>query len=162
MEYFYNFEKISYLKDKKTDGCILCRLRDGDKEITDTIAYRSEDTAVSLNLYPYNPGHSLIFPLRHVEDIRELTETERHSFNMTLDKVLGALDALYNPSGYNIGFNMGLEAGGSIKHLHLHVIPRYPHELGIAELLAGKRVLVEDLNVSKEKLKKALTEKSVK
>jgi len=157
MEYFFNFEKIAYLKGKKTGGCILCHLRDGDPDVADTVVYRSEDTAVSLNLYPYNPGHCMIFPLRHVEDIRDLPETERRSMDNMLDKVLCALDSLYNPSGYNIGFNMGLEAGASIKHLHLHVIPRYPHELGIAELLGGKRVLVEDPGMSMEKLKKALS-----
>ena len=156
MEYFFNFEKIAYLRGKKEGGCILCGLRDGDPQITNTIVYRSDDTAVSLNLYPYNPGHCMIFPLRHVEDIRELAETERRSLDIMLDKVLGALDALYNPAGYNIGFNMGLEAGASIEHLHLHVIPRYPHELGIAELLGGKRVLVEDLNNSMQRLIEAL------
>ena len=157
MDYFFNFEKIAYLKDKKTDGCVLCHLRDGDSGMTDTIVYRTGDTAVALNLYPYNPGHCMIFPLRHVEDIRALTADERRSLDVVLDKVLGALDSLYKPSGYNIGFNMGLEAGASIKHIHLHVIPRYPHELGIAELLGGKRVLVEDICISKEKLKEALS-----
>ena len=156
MEYFFNFEKITYLKEKKQNGCILCSLRDGGPGINDTVVHRSDDTAVSLNLYPYNPGHSIIFPLRHVEDIRDLTGTERHSLDKMLDKVLEALDLLYNPAGYNIGFNMGFEAGASIKHIHLHVIPRYPNELGIAELLGGKRVLVEDLNKSRERLKKAL------
>ena len=156
MDYFFNFEKIAYLKDKKPEGCILCRLNNGDPDITDTIVYRSADTAVSLNLYPYNPGHSMIFPLRHVEDIRKLSEAERLSLDKTLDKVLEALDTLYHPSGYNIGFNMGLDAGASIEHIHLHVIPRYPHELGIAELLGGKRVLVEDLNISRSRLKEAL------
>ena len=156
MEYFFNFEKITYLRDKKEGGCTLCRLRDGDPEITDTIVYRSPDTAVSLNLYPYNPGHCMVFPLRHVKDIRELGETERRSLDAMLDKVLGALDVLYKPAGYNIGFNMGLEAGASIEHLHLHVIPRYPHEMGIAELLGGKRVLVEDLNHSRQRLIEAL------
>ena len=162
MDYFFNFEKIAYLKDKKPAGCILCRLLDGDPQVTGTIVHRSEDTAVSLNLYPYNPGHCLIFPFRHVSDIRELTETERCSLNSLLDKVLGVLDALYKPSGYNIGFNMGIEAGASIEHLHLHVIPRYPHELGIAELLGGKRVLVEDLNKSKERLMEAFSAASEK
>ena len=156
MEYFFNFEKIAYLKDKKPSGCILCRLRDKDPDITDTIVYRSDYTAVSLNLYPYNPGHCIIFPLSHAADIRDLAPQERLSLDNTLNKVLGALDTLYNPSGYNIGFNMGLEAGASIEHLHLHVIPRYPHELGIAELLGGKRVLVEDLNKSRERLREAL------
>jgi ATP adenylyltransferase len=72
-----------------------------------------------------------------------------------VDTVLDVLDTLYSPAGYNIGFNMGLEAGASIKHLHLHVIPRYARELGIAELLGGKRVLVEDLNRTRERLKEA-------
>jgi len=54
------------------------------------------------------------------------------------------LDRTYSPSGYNIGYNMGRAAGASIGHLHLHLIPRYPHETGIADLIAGRRVLVED------------------
>ena len=157
MEYFFNFDKIAYFKEKKPDGCILCGLRDRNPEIIGTIVHQTEDMAVSLNLYPYNSGHSLIFPLRHVKDIRELTETERYSLDMLLNKVLGALDKLYNPSGYNIGFNMGLEAGGSIEHLHLHIIPRYPHEIGIAELLGGKRVLVENPEVSRKRLSDALS-----
>ena len=157
MDYFFNFEKIAYLKDKKTDGCVLCRLRDGEPGMADTIVYRTGDIAVALNLYPYNPGHCMIFPLRHVEDIRALTADERRSQDVALDRVLGALDSLYKPSGYNIGFNMGIEAGASIQHIHLHVIPRYPHELGIAELLGGKRVLVEDIRISKERLKEALS-----
>ena len=151
MEYFFNFQKINYLNEKKTGGCILCRMNDGDPQIIDTAVYRGSDTAVCLNLYPYNPGHIMIFPLRHVEDIRNLADTERHSLDAILEKTLNILDSLYTPSGYNIGFNMGLDAGASINHLHLHVIPRYPHELGIAELLGGKRVLVEDLNQTRER-----------
>ena len=157
MEYFFNFEKIAYLKERKTGGCILCRMMDGDPHIIDTIVHRTADIAVSLNLYPYNPGHLLIFPLRHAEDIRDLTETERRSLDTMLDKALTVLDSLYTPAGYNIGFNMGLEAGASISHLHLHVIPRYPRELGIAELLGGKRVLVEDLNRTRERLTEAFS-----
>ena len=59
------------------------------------------------------------------------------------NRFLDVLDALYHPSAYNIGYNMGMNAGASIAHLHLHIIPRYPRELGIADLIAGKRVLVE-------------------
>jgi len=157
MEYFFNFEKIAYLKGKRPEGCILCHLRDGNPDVTGTVVYRTEDMAVSLNLYPYNPGHLLLFPQRHVEDIRELTAAERNSLDKVLDKSLAVLDTLYKPSGYNIGFNMGLDAGASIGHLHLHVIPRYPRELGIAELLGGKRVLVEDLGKSIERLTEAFT-----
>ena len=67
---------------------------------------------------------------------------------------LTVIDKVFCPSAYNIGFNMGLEAGGSIEHLHKHIIPRYPREIGIAELIGGKKILVESPYVTAEKLKK--------
>jgi len=157
MEYFFNFDKMAYVKRKKDEACILCRLRDGDPEVANTIVYRTENSAVCVNLYPYNPGHLLIFPLRHIEDIRQLEVEERSSMDRNLDRALTILDSLYTPSGYNIGYNMGLDSGASIAHLHLHIIPRYPRELGIAELLGGKRVLVEDPMVTRERLLEAFS-----
>jgi ATP adenylyltransferase len=158
MNYFFNFEKIAYVKRKKDGSCILCRLRDGDPDVTQTIIYRTELCAVSLNLYPYNPGHLILYPLRHVEDLRELERPERYSLNNTLDNALDVLDKLYSPSGYNIGSNMGPESGASIPHFHFHIIPRYPRELGMAELIGGKRVLVEDINRTRERLLEAFKE----
>jgi len=155
MEYFFNFEKMAYVRRKKDKGCILCRLRDGDPDVTETIIHRAENIAVCVNLYPYNPGHLLIFPLRHVEDLRNLEGPERSSIDQTLDKALTILDSLYAPAGYNIGYNMGPASGASIPHLHLHVIPRYPKEIGIAELLGGKRILVEDPVRTRERLGEA-------
>jgi len=155
MEYFFNFEKIAYVKQKKDDSCILCRLRDGDPDITQTIIYRTELCAVSVNLYPYNPGHIILFPLRHVEDLRKLEKPEKNSLDDALEKTLNILDKLYSPSGYNIGCNMGPESGASIPHLHFHAIPRYPRELGMADLIGGKRVLVEDINRTRERLLEA-------
>ena len=69
--------------------------------------------------------------------------------NLTLD----ILDRCYNPSGYNIGYNMGLTAGASIEHLHLHIIPRFPRETGIADLIAGSRILVESPFETRDRLK---------
>ncbi|MDR2701897.1 MAG: HIT domain-containing protein [Spirochaetaceae bacterium] len=158
MEYFFNFEKIAYVRRKKDGSCILCRLRDGDPEVTHTIVYRTELCAVSVNLYPYNPGHLIIYPLRHVEDLRELEMPEKLSLDDTLGKSLNVLDKLYSPSGYNIGCNMGPESGASIPHLHFHIIPRYPRELGMAELIGGKRVLVEDINRTSKRLLEAFKE----
>ncbi len=144
MEYFFNFDKIAYLRGKRPDGCILCLVRDGSEEVERLIAAETANFVVSVNLYPYNPGHLILFPKRHVRDIRELTAEERRELDALVDRCLGALDKSHAPGGYNIGYNMGLVAGASIDHLHLHIIPRYPREIGIAELIAGARVLVED------------------
>ena len=74
----------------------------------------------------------------------------------TVRRLLDALDRTHKPQGYNIGYNMGLAAGASIRHLHVHVIPRYPSEIGIADLIGGKRVLVEDPRVTRDRVREAL------
>jgi ATP adenylyltransferase len=112
---------------------------------------------VSVNLYPYNPGHLILFPRRHVTDLRQLSPEERLELEALTDACLTVLDSTHAPGGYNIGYNMGLVAGASIDHLHLHVIPRYPREIGIAELIAGKRVLVEDPRATMEKVREGFS-----
>ncbi len=143
-DYFYSFDKLAYVKGPRPEGCILCLIRDRAEETVDLIIFRGELFFVSINLYPYNPGHLLIFPVRHIEDVRQLTPEEELRLCRLKRYFLDLSDKLYHPVGYNIGYNMGLPAGASIAHLHLHIIPRYPRELGIADLIAGKRVLVEN------------------
>lgn len=155
MEYFFNFDKIGYLKGAKPSGCILCLVRDGSEAVDCLVVHETDSFLVSLNLYPYNPGHILIFPKRHTTDIRELSRKERGELDALVDLSLAVLDKTQQPAGYNIGFNMGLAAGASIEHLHLHIIPRYPREIGITELLAGKRLLVQDPRATQAVLKKA-------
>ena len=157
MEYFFNFEKIAYIKGKRPSGCILCLIRDGSDEVENLSIYEDELVSASLNLYPYNPGHLLIFPQRHVEDIRQLEPDEVGSLHSVTSMFLDILDSTYSPAAYNLGLNMGLEAGASIRHLHYHIIPRYPRETGIADLIAGKRVLVEDPTDTTSRLRDAVT-----
>jgi ATP adenylyltransferase len=142
--YFFNFDKMTYVKGGKPRGCILCLLRDTDPSVADLTVLRDPLFIASVNLYPYNPGHLMIFPVRHVEDVRELTAEEESKLVGLQRYLLDLLDRAYAPHGFNIGYNMGHSAGASIEHLHLHIIPRYPRETGIADLIAGKRVLVED------------------
>ena len=144
MEYFFNFNKIGYLKGKKPQGCILCLIGKGSDEVERLTIYENDLVLVSLNLYPYNPGHLLVFPKRHITDIRALDRKEKAAIDAVVDISLDVLDGVYSPAGYNIGYNLGLAAGGSIEHLHLHIIPRYKNEIGIAELIGGKKVLVQN------------------
>jgi ATP adenylyltransferase len=157
-EYFFSFEKYGYVKGRKPDGCILCLIRDGSPEVVDLSVYRDELFIVSVNLYPYNPGHLLIFPARHIVDIREYTPEEEGHLGRLTRHFLDLTDATHRPSGFNIGYNMGQPAGASIDHLHLHIIPRYPHELGIADLIAGKRVLVEEPQETARRMREGLAQ----
>lgn len=156
MDYFFNFEKIAYLKGERPPGCILCLVNEGAEGVVDLTVYREKLFAVTVNLYPYNPGHVMVFPTRHVEDIRELTADEELALLRVQRGILDVLQQTHGPAGFNIGFNMGLVAGASISHLHLHIIPRYPRELGIADLIAGRRVLVEEPSVTAERIRAAI------
>ena len=156
MSYFFNFAKKAYIKGERPDGCILCLIRDEDPNVEDLVVYRGTDVYAVVNLYPYNPGHIMICPNRHVEDIRDLSEAEEGEMQHVLRLVLDGLDRTHQPHAYNIGFNMGSVAGASIAHLHQHVIPRDPREIGVADLIAGKRVLVEDPRETHRRLKATL------
>ncbi|MBN1412766.1 MAG: HIT domain-containing protein [Spirochaetales bacterium] len=156
--YFFCFEKLTYFKGKKPDGCILCLLRDSNEQIVDLTIYRSEHFIASVNLYPYNPGHIFIFPTRHIEDIREFTGEEESQLTILTRKLLNVLDKAFSPAAYNIGYNMRPAAGASINHIHRHIIPRYPNEIGIADLIGGNRVLVEDPRVTAKNLRELLNE----
>ena len=154
--YFFNFDKMAYVQSRRPDGCVLCGVRDHDAGIVDLTVLSDDLVMVAVNLYPYNPGHLLVFPTRHVEDVRELSRAEENGMADTVRRLLDALDRTHKPQGYNIGYNMGLAAGASIRHLHVHVIPRYPSEIGIADLIGGKRVLVEDPRVTRDRVREAL------
>ncbi|MFQ3620300.1 MAG: HIT domain-containing protein [Spirochaetales bacterium] len=158
MEYFFNFEKMAYVMGLKDDSCILCSIASGSPQKVDLQIYQDPFFIGVVNLYPYNPGHLMIFPKRHVEDLRSLTKKEGERYLTLTNCFLNILDVLYHPSAYNIGYNMGAHAGASIPHLHLHIIPRYPRELGIAELIAGKRVLVESPLRTVERIRAYLKE----
>ncbi|MBU8914210.1 MAG: HIT domain-containing protein [Spirochaetales bacterium] len=156
MSYFFNFNKMKYVRGPRPSGCILCLIRDKSSEVIDLTVYSDELFTVSVNLYPYNPGHVMIFPNRHLVDVRKLTSAEDQRLSELTRRFLTVLESTHSPAGFNIGYNMGSSAGASIDHLHLHVIPRYPKEVGIADLIAGKRVLIEDPRITQARLIEAV------
>lgn len=162
MNYFFNFDKMEYVRGKRPSGCILCLVRDHSPEVVDLTVWTDESFTVTVNLYPYNPGHLMIFPNRHVQDLRELSAAEERHLNLLTRTTLDVLDEVYRPSAYNVGYNMGGSAGASIDHLHLHVIPRYPREIGIADLVGGTRVLIESPNVTQERVAQAFSRRRPK
>lgn len=80
------------------------------------------------DIKPVNPGHTLIVPKRHVENWWYLTETERIYIDRLIVEVKKILDKEYHPSAYNIGMNLGVDAGQTVFHAHVHLIPRYKND----------------------------------
>jgi len=151
--------KVDYIRGKRPQvDCILCAIIAHDKRVVDSTIFNTKLMTVALNLYPYNPGHLMIFPNRHVENIEELAEdevTEMHRLTILSIKILRNL---YKPHGFNIGYNIGDSAGASIKHLHRHIVPRYKSELGFVDILSGSKIFVENPKGSLEKLKSAFVQ----
>ncbi len=160
-KYPFNTEKLKYiLNNKKLDTeCIICAIINKDPEIQSTELYRSEYSLVTVNLYPYNAGHLMICPLRHCENLTELTDQEAFDIHKMSVKSIKIIDKELNPAGYNIGYNMGEGSGRSIAHLHLQIVPRYNNEVGFIDVLAGDRVMVVDPVEILEKLKKFFQDK---
>ncbi len=131
--------------------CILCGVRDNDERVVSLKFYEDELIFISLNLYPYNPGHCMVVPNRHILRILELTKEEAERVFRTIQGLQLLFDDLYSPKGYNIGFNEGL-AGASIPHLHCHFVPRFGSELGYIDIIGKTRVVVEGLDSVKKKM----------
>ncbi|HEB30810.1 MAG TPA: HIT domain-containing protein [Spirochaetes bacterium] len=152
----FSVNKLQYIKEKSTGtGCILCSIANRDTDVVNLVVAEGKKTAVCVNRFPYNSGHLLIFPKRHITDYRDFLEEEELEINKFLRASLDVLDSTYSPSGYNFGYNTGEFAGASISHLHMHVIPRYRNELGFIDIIGGAKILVENPAQTMKKLKKA-------
>ena len=132
--------------------CILCAVRDDDKRVKTLKIYEDDICFVVLNIYPYNPAHLLVATKQHKINLLELTRSEILHIFRAIQGLQLLLNSLYNPKGYNIGINQGKDAGGSIDHLHFHIVPRYGSELGFIDIFSQTRVLPEGLEAVKNKL----------
>ena len=155
--------KLPYAKGKNRPDveCILCAIVEKNDKVERLEVYRTELFTISLNLYPYSPGHLLIFPQRHVVDLRELNSDEVLGLHELQCLSFEVLSEAYQPRGFNVGFNMGETSGASIPHLHLHVVPRYQRELGFMDVIGGARIIIEDPNVTQENLRNLFQKCSV-
>jgi len=114
--------------------------------------YEDKICFVVLNLYPFNPGHLMCVPNRHITKFTELTKEEIVHISRTIQGLQLLLDELYNPMGYNIGINQGKDAGASLEHLHFHLVPRYGSELGYIDIVSKTRIVPEGLDSVRKKL----------
>jgi ATP adenylyltransferase len=120
------------------------------------IVYRSPLSYLMLNRFPYNPGHLLAIPFREVGDIEDLNPAESADLMATIVFGKRLLGATLKPDGFNVGFNLGeAVSGGSIPHLHGHIVPRWNGDTNFMPVLGQTRVLPQALEDTWEKLQAA-------
>jgi ATP adenylyltransferase len=116
------------------------------------IVHRSTHAYLVLNRFPYNPGHLLAVPFREVVEPEELEPEERADLMEEIVFARRLLAAAMKPDGVNIGFNLGATAGGSIAHLHAHIVPRWNGDNNFMPVVAQTRVLPQSLEATWERL----------
>jgi len=134
------------------DGCPFCRAPDLD-DVEGLIVARGREVYVVMNLYPYNAGHVLICPYRHVADYTELTDSEVAELAAFTQTALRTLAVVSAPMGFNIGLNQGPIAGAGIAaHLHQHVVPRWGGDSNFMPVVGHTRVLPQLLTETRDLL----------
>jgi ATP adenylyltransferase len=145
--------RIEYIRSEKPKECILCQKPKEDRDAENYILFRGKKNYVILNLYPYNPGHIMVAPYRHLDDLDDLTDEEMLEHFDLVRKSKQALKAEYNPQGFNIGINLGRVAGAGIDdHVHTHVIPRWNGDTNVVTVVSDLRVIPHALDASYREL----------
>jgi ATP adenylyltransferase len=138
--------RLEYVRSAKPEGCVFCRALAAGDDRENLVVHRGRAVFVMLNRYPYNAGHLMVLPHRHVAFPEDLTEAEASEFWATLVWCKKALDAFMSPQGYNVGLNLGKVAGaGMADHLHLHVVPRWAGDTNFMPVVGDVHVVSQHL-----------------
>jgi ATP adenylyltransferase len=144
---------------KSDGGCIFCEKPAANEDEANLIVLRGAQAFVMLNLFPYTSGHVMVAPYRHTGDITSLTDEESLDLWHLAQRCVRALQRVYKPDGFNVGFNLGRAAGAGIEgHLHLHIVPRWHGDTNFMTTIGEVRVLPESLEETYRRLKTALQE----
>jgi ATP adenylyltransferase len=155
MDHLHAYWRMEYIEAPRLPegGNIFAELPKLGDDAQALIVHRSPLSYLILNRYPYNPGHLLAVPFRAATDLAELDDAERADL---MDEIILGKEILrtaINPNGFNVGFNLGAAAGGSIPHLHAHIVPRWNGDTNFMPVIGQTRVLPQSLATMFARLK---------
>jgi ATP adenylyltransferase len=139
--------RLKYIEGEKEQGCLFCRVwEESDKDEENFVLWRGGGMLIMLNRYPYNSGHLMAAPQRHVARLEDLSPGERTGLMEATVKAEKALFGAYRPEGMNIGLNIGACAGaGVVGHVHMHLVPRWAGDTSAMAVIGETKVLPETL-----------------
>jgi ATP adenylyltransferase len=152
--------RIEYILSKKPQGCIFCDKPSENNDKENLILFRGKHHFIILNAYPYNNGHMMIVPFKHISSLDGWNSEERQEMMDLADLAVILLKKAMNPDGFNLGINMGQAAGAGIDdHIHLHIVPRWNGDTNFMPVLSDTRVVSEYLKASYDKLMQILQQR---
>lgn len=140
-------------KTGDTDGCVFCAAL-AEPDNARLILLRGQTAFVILNMFPYNSGHLMVVPSRHISTLGAASPAERVEMIELTSLAEAALSEVYRPQGLNVGMNLGRAAGaGIVDHMHIHIVPRWNGDTNFVSVVGQVRVLPEDLEQSAGRLR---------
>jgi ATP adenylyltransferase len=158
MDYLWTPWRYAYVStSEKAAGCVFCdALNAGDDEKV-RIVHRAQHCFVILNTFPYTPGHVMIVPYAHVDELRKLPPEPAYEMMELSQRMESVLRELYKPDGINLGMNLGKAAGAGIAgHIHMHVLPRWVADANFVSVVGETRILPEALEETWKRMTKML------
>lgn len=148
--------RMAYIGGAKAAGCIFCDRGEADEagDRACRVLARGDLTYVLLNAFPYNNGHLMVVPYRHVGTFEELEAAEAAEVVALAQRSVTILSKAFRAEGFNIGINQGKAAGAGIdEHIHLHVVPRWVGDTNFMPVLGGTKVMPEYLDETYDRLR---------
>ena len=161
MDILWSPWRMEYLEQEKRpdDACVFCEAIAGSDDSASLVLHRNAACCIIFNRYPYNNGHLLIVPYRHVGDLDDLTAEESANVMHVVRYGMRLLRRAYQPHAVNIGMNLGAAAGaGILAHVHAHVAPRWAGDTNYMTVLSETRVISETLEKTYSRLAAAMAE----
>jgi ATP adenylyltransferase len=140
--------RVDYIKSapKETSSCVFCEKLSERRDRENLLLYRSVHSFVVMNPFPYNNGHLMVLPNRHVAGMEGFSDAEFLDFMKTTQLCLDCLRDSMGPEGFNVGINFGKVAGAGLgEHLHLHIVPRWAGDASFMAVVGETRVIPEHL-----------------
>jgi ATP adenylyltransferase len=154
MDHLWSSWRLSYVTGSaRSEDCVFCAAQK-TSDAESLIVFRGRTAYVILNLYPYNNGHLMVVPNRHIASLAAATREELCEMVELLQRSEIVLGEAYSPHGFNVGINLGKPAGaGILDHLHVHVVPRWNGDSNFMTIVGQTRVLPEELPQTAERLR---------
>ena len=158
MEHLWAPWRNSYIAGQgKSNPDIFSDIAQSSDDESNLVLYRGKACFAVLNKFPYNTGHLMVLPYRPVAELLELSSDESANLWETVNLLTRALKETFHPPGFNLGINLGSSAGAGVPtHLHVHIVPRWPHDANFMTTIAETRVHPNDLAGTYLSLKKSL------
>jgi len=139
--------RIKYILDTRKKGCIFCDFSSRpSKDRSNHVLYRGKKNYVVMNIFPYNNGHLMIVPYGHFKDLQELNAAQLAEMMCLLKHANKILKSVLRPEGFNVGLNIGKNAGAGIAgHLHLHIVPRWAGDTNFMPVLSDTKIISQSI-----------------